>query len=61
MTVKDQVIAAIRQLPDDATFRDIEEEIALLHAIKKAEEEIASGIVFGNQELQSRIAEWVSS
>lgn len=61
MTVKDQVIAAIQQLPDEAEFRDIEEEIALLHAIKKAEQEIVSGAIIGNDEMRSRIAQWTSN
>jgi len=58
MNVKDQAIAAIRRLPDDADIRDIEEEIALLHAIQEAEEDIASGNLVDNSDMRSRIQEW---
>lgn len=61
MTVKDQAIAAICRLPDEAEIRDIEEEIALLHAIREAEADIASGAVVGNAEMGARVEGWVSS
>lgn len=61
MTVKDEVIAAIRRLPDDAEIRDIEAEIALLNAVKEAEKDIASGALVSNDEMRSRIDEWTSN
>jgi hypothetical protein len=61
MTVKDQAIAVIRRLPDEVEIRDIEEEIALLHAIQEAEADIASGALVGNAEMGARVKGWVSS
>ena len=61
MTVKDQAIAVIRRLPDEAGIQDIEEEIALLHAIQEAETDIASGAVISNTEMKARVEKWISS
>ena len=61
VTVKDQAIAAIRRLPDEAEIRDIEEEIAFLHAIGEAEADITAGAVISNSEMLSRLKGWTSN
>ena len=43
MTNKQLAIRAIRELPDDASMKDIAEEIAILEAIRKGEEDIEAG------------------
>ena len=35
VSVKEQVLAAIQRLPDDADFRDVAEKIAFLAAIRE--------------------------
>lgn len=43
MSVKEQMLAALRTLPDNATWGDVEEQVRLLTALQQAEEEIARG------------------
>lgn len=59
MSIKQQVLSAIQRLPDDIGFRDVEEEIALLAAVQEAEDDIRDGRLVSNQEMKSRIQEWL--
>jgi predicted transcriptional regulator len=58
MSVKEQVLQAIQRLPDDADFRDVAEEIALLAAVQQAERDIEQGRLVSNEEMKSRIDRW---
>ena len=58
MTVKEQVLRAIQRLPDDADFRDVTEELALLNAVAEAEHDIKGGDLVGNEEMKQRIEKW---
>ncbi len=59
-TVKEQVLRLIERLPEDADFRDIYEEIALLSAVAEAEDDIQQGNVIRNVEMASRLDEWLN-
>ena len=59
MSIKEQVLTAIQRLPDDISFRDVNEEIALLAAVQEAEEDIRENRVVTNDAMKSRIQEWV--
>jgi len=54
-TVKAQVLHAITRLPEDADFRDINEEIALLAAVDEAEEDIRQGRTLENSTMKQRL------
>lgn len=58
MSVKEQVLQAIQRLPDDISFRDVTDEIALLAAIEDAERDIEDGRLISNDEMKSRISQW---
>jgi predicted transcriptional regulator len=58
MSVKEQVLDAIRRLPEDIEFRDVTDEIALLAAVHEAERDIEQGRLVSNEEMRSRITEW---
>jgi hypothetical protein len=58
MSVKEQVLQAIRRLPDDIDFRDVTDEIALLAAVHEAEQDIQEGRVVSNEQMRSRIEGW---
>ncbi len=58
MSVKEQVLAVIHRLPDDISFRDVNEEIALLAAVAEAEEDIREKRLVSNGDMKSRIEEW---
>jgi hypothetical protein len=59
MSIKHQVLAAIQRLPDDVSFRDVNEEIALLAAVQEAEDDIREKRLVSNSDMKSRIEEWV--
>jgi hypothetical protein len=60
-TVKEQVLHALHRLPDDADFRDVNEEIALLAAVAEAEDDIRGGRLIGNHEMKARLDEWLDA
>ena len=66
-TVKDQMLPVLQRLPDDADFRDVNEEIALLAAVAEAEAEaeaeadIREGRLVENHEMKARLDEWLDA
>jgi hypothetical protein len=58
MSVKEQVLQAIQRLPNDADFRDVAEEIALLAAVQEAGRDIEQGRVISNEEMKARLTQW---
>ena len=58
MSVKEQVLQAINQLPDDIDYRDVTDEIAFLSAMREAERDIEQGRLVTNEQMKARIAEW---
>lgn len=59
-TVKEQVLQVVQRLPDDADFRDVNEEIALLAAVSEAEDDIKEGRLIDNREMKSRLEDWLN-
>ncbi|MEM1158063.1 MAG: hypothetical protein AAGH72_07390 [Verrucomicrobiota bacterium] len=59
-TVKEQVLHAINRLPEDVSFRDINEEIALLAAVEAAEEDIRQDRVVENHAMKQRLEQWLN-
>lgn len=60
LTVKEQVLHAIQRLPDDADFRDVSEEIALLAAVAEAEEDIRTGQLVDHDAMKARVEDWLN-
>jgi predicted transcriptional regulator len=60
MTEEESVIDAIRKLPDEATMEDIQEEIAILAGLRRAEADIDAGRFVTNEVVKQRIAEWLT-
>jgi len=58
-TVKEQVLQVVHRLPDDADFRDVNEEIAMLAAVAEAEDDIREGRLVENGEMKARLDEWL--
>ncbi len=50
----------MQRLPDDADFRDVNEEIALLAAVAEAEDDVREGRLINNEEMKSRLDEWLN-
>ena len=59
MSIKHQVLAAIQRLPNDISFADVNEEIAMLAAVQEAEDDIREKRLVSNSDMKSRIEEWV--
>jgi predicted transcriptional regulator len=59
-TNKQLAIEAIRKLPDDATFEQIAEEVAILHSLQKAVEDIEAGRFITHEEFKRQIKQWFS-
>jgi predicted transcriptional regulator len=60
MSNKDTVIEAVRQLPDDVSFEEITERIAILAAIRKGEQAADAGRVTSHEEVKKKFAQWTS-
>ena len=61
VSVKEKVLHAIQRLPDDISFRDVTDEIALLSALDEAERDIQAGRVISNEEMKARIGKWTAA
>lgn len=60
MSIKEAVLEAVRQLPDDAGFEDVLERIETLAAIRRGEEDADAGRVIPHDEVKRRIASWIT-
>jgi predicted transcriptional regulator len=57
---KELVIETIRKLPEEVTIDEIVEEIALLAAIRKGEQDADSGRIVSHEHVRERMAAWLS-
>jgi predicted transcriptional regulator len=57
---KEAVLEAVRELPDDASFEEILERIAILAGIRRGEEAADAGRVISHDEVKKRIASWIT-
>jgi predicted transcriptional regulator len=58
---KELVIEAIRRLPEDLSLEEISEQIAVLAAIRRGEEDAEAGRVVTHEEVKTRLASWKNS
>jgi len=59
VSIKDQVLAAINRLPQDADFGDVVEEVAFLAAIQEAEDDIREGRIVLHDQMKARLQTWL--
>jgi predicted transcriptional regulator len=60
MTKKEIAIRIIRDLPDSATWADIEERIRFLAAIDEGLTDIKAGRVVPHKEVKESLGKWLS-
>jgi predicted transcriptional regulator len=60
MTTKDLAIQAIGDLPESATWADIEERVRFLAAIDKGLEDIKAGRVIPHEDVKASLGKWLS-
>jgi predicted transcriptional regulator len=58
MSAKQRVLQAIRALPDESTMVQIAEEIAILAAIERGEEDISAGRTMPHEDVVKRARSW---
>jgi predicted transcriptional regulator len=60
MSNKEVVIEAVRKLPEELSLEEIAEEVAVLAAIRKGEEDADAGRTIPHDEVKRRFQEWIS-
>ena len=60
MSNRDAAIELLRDLPDDATFDEILEELRTLSAIRRGEEAADQGRLLSHDEVRARVEGWRS-
>ncbi|HEX4590756.1 MAG TPA: hypothetical protein VH120_12540 [Gemmataceae bacterium] len=61
MSAKQRVLQAVRALPDESSMSQIAEEIAILAAIERGEEDIAAGRTMRHEDVVKRTRPWKNS
>ena len=60
MSTKELALNTIQELPDDASFNEIEERIRVLAAIEKGREDVRAGNVVPHEEVRDLLKEWTT-
>lgn len=61
MTVKDIAIRTIQQLPEDATWEDIQERIRFVAGVRKGLGELDEGKGIAHEDVRREFEAWLSS
>jgi hypothetical protein len=61
MTVKEIAIKTIGQLPEDATWEDIQERINFVAGVRKGLRELNEGKGIAHRKVKEEFSEWLSS
>jgi predicted transcriptional regulator len=59
MTTKELAIETIRKLPEDVTLQQISDELAILAAIQRGEEDVQGGRFITHEEAKERLVTWI--
>jgi predicted transcriptional regulator len=60
MSTKEIALASIQELPDTATWEEIEERVRFLAAIEKGRQDIRQGKIVPHQEVRRQLDQWLS-
>lgn len=60
MSDKQAALEAIRKLPDEASFREIREEIEFLAAVREGELQADQGKVIPLEQVEKNLQSWLS-
>ena len=60
MSTKELALNTIQELPDDASFNEIEERIRFLAALEKGREDVRAGNVVPHEEVRDLLKEWTT-
>ena len=59
MTVKEEILELMEQLPDDATIEDAIERLIVLYKIQQGLEQLDKGEGIPQEEARKRIRQWL--
>lgn len=59
MTVKQQVLAALQRLPEDATYEQMLETVEFMAAIQQGRDDVAAGRVVSHEEVKRQLHSWL--
>lgn len=59
MTTKEQVLKAIQELPQDATFEDAMERLYLLYKVERGIKQADAGQKISQEEAKKRMNKWL--
>ena len=60
MSVKEAVLNAVHEMPDEVSFDDVLEQLEILAAIRRADDDIAAGRVYSQEEIEQEVETWFS-
>ena len=60
MSVKEAVLNAIREMPDEVSFDEVLEQLEILADLRRADAEIDAGDFVTHEEVKQEIATWFS-
>ena len=58
-TVKQNVLEAIKNLPDDSSYEDIMEKIYFMQKVGAGLKDVEEGRVISHEEVKKRLAKWL--
>ena len=61
MTVKEKAIKIIQELPEDATWEDIQERISFMAGVRRGLRELSEGKGIAHDKVKEEFAEWLTS
>lgn len=59
MTAKEMAQKVIEELPDEATFDDIQYHIYVLECVQQGEEDLKNGRVMASEQVEQGMAKWL--
>lgn len=60
MSTKEKAIEALRDLPEDVSWTEIEERIHFLAAVEKGRQELKDGKIVAHQDVKDALAGWIT-
>jgi predicted transcriptional regulator len=61
MSNKQLVIETVREMPEEATFEEILDELVLLAAIRQGRQDIRAGRFLSHEEMKKQVAAWTGN
>lgn len=61
MTIKETAIKSLAELPEDATWEDIQERINFMAGVRKGLRELDQGKGIPHEKIREEFREWLSS